>query len=64
MLAPGNVLMISGTPDVKGCGSSFFTETDSGTTYRRILLVRLAVTQYDDLFAPDQIVKPLATPGE
>jgi hypothetical protein len=64
MLAPGHVLMISGTPDVKGVGSSFFTEADSGTTYRRILLVRLAVTQYDDLFAPDQIVKPLATPGE
>jgi hypothetical protein len=63
MLSPGDVLMISGTPDVKGVGSSFFTETDSGTTYRRILLVRLAVTQYDDLFAPDQIVKPLATPG-
>ena len=61
---PGHVLMISGTPDVKGVGSSFFTEADSGTTYRRILLVRLAVTQYDDLFAPDQIVKPLATPGE
>ena len=64
MLAPGHVLMISGTPDVKGAGSSFFTETDSGTTYRRILLVRLAVTQYDDLFAPDQMVVPLATPGE
>lgn len=64
MLAPGHVLMISGTPEVKGVGSSFFTETDSGTTYRRILLVRLAVTQYDDLFAPDQILRPLATPGE
>lgn len=64
MLAPGHVLMISGTPDVKGCGSSFFTEIDSGTTYRRILLVRLAVTQYDDLFAPDQMLTPLATPGE
>ncbi|MGI8978647.1 MAG: hypothetical protein ACR2FY_05445 [Pirellulaceae bacterium] len=64
ILAPGHVLMISGTPDVKGAGSTFFTETDSGTTYRRILLVRLAVTQYDDLFAPDQMVVPLATPGE
>lgn len=64
MLAPGHVLMIAGTPEVKGVGSTFFTEADSGTTYRRILLVRLAVTQYDDLFAPDQMVKPLATPGE
>jgi hypothetical protein len=63
-IAPGHVLMLSSTPEVKGVGSSFFTETDSGTTYRRILLVRLAVTQYDDLFAPDQIVTPLATPGE
>jgi hypothetical protein len=64
VLAPGHVLMLSSTPEVKGVGSSFFTETDSGTTYRRILLVRLAVTQYDDLFAPDQMVTPLATPGE
>lgn len=64
ILAPGHVLMLSGTPEVKGVGSSFFTETDSGTTYRRILLVRLAVTQYDDLFAPDQIITPLATPGD
>jgi hypothetical protein len=64
MLAPGHVLMVSGTPEVKGVGSSYFTETDSGTIYRRILLVRLAVTQYDDVFAPDQMVTPLATPGE
>ena len=63
-IAPGHVLLISGTPESKGMGSSFFTQTDSGTTYRRLLLVRLAVTQYDDLFAPDQIVTPLATPGE
>ena len=63
-IAPGHMLLLSGTPEVKGVGSSFFTETDSGTTYRRMLLVRLAVTQYDDLFAPDQIVTPLATPGE
>ncbi|MCE9525276.1 MAG: hypothetical protein K8R36_04395 [Planctomycetales bacterium] len=64
MIAPGHVLMLSTTPEVKGVGSSFFTETDSGTSYRRILLVRLAVTQYDDLFAPDQMVTPLATPAE
>jgi hypothetical protein len=64
ILAPGHVLMLSSTPEIKGVGSSFFAETDSGTIYRRILLVRLAVTQYDDLFAPDQMVTPLATPGE
>ncbi|MFN0019770.1 MAG: hypothetical protein ACKVP0_16055 [Pirellulaceae bacterium] len=64
MIAPGHVLMLSTTPEAKGVGSSFFTETDSGTSYRRILLVRLAVTQYDDLFAPDQMVTPLATPAE
>lgn len=63
-LAPGHVLMLSGTPEVKGLGNSFFTESESGSTYRRLLLIRLAVTQYDDLFAPDQIVTPLATPSE
>lgn len=64
MLAPGHVLMIGGTPEAKGMGSSFFTQAESGATYRRLLLIRLAVTQYDDLFAPDQIITPLATPGE
>jgi hypothetical protein len=63
-IAPGQVLLLGGTPESKGMGSSFFTQSDSGTTYRRLLLVRLAVTQYDDLFAPDQIVTPLATPSE
>ena len=56
--------MIPTGPIVSGVGSSFFTEFDSGTTCRRLLLVRLAVTQCDDLFAPDQMVLPLATPGE
>lgn len=64
MLAPGQVLMISTTPEAKGLGQSYFVETEGGTIFRRILLIRLAVTQHDDLFAPDQLVTPLATPGE
>ena len=63
-LAPGQILLVSATPDVKGLGEQFFTETANGTVERTLLLVRLAQTQYDDLFAPDQIAAPLATPGE
>lgn len=55
--------MIPTGPIVSGVGSSFFTEIDSKTTYRRLLLVRLAVTQYHDLFATDQTAVPLATQG-
>ena len=31
---------------------------------RRLLLIRFAQTQFDDLFAPEQTSAPLATPGE
>ena len=31
---------------------------------RRLLVIRYAQTQFDNLFAPEQTSAPLATPGE
>ena len=64
MLSLGQVLMISAGDDVKGAGENFFTETAGGRTERTLVLIRVARTQWDDLFAPEQISAPLATPGE
>ncbi|MEX2176099.1 MAG: hypothetical protein WD872_17185 [Pirellulaceae bacterium] len=63
-LSPGQVLVVSTTPDIKGLGEHFFTETADGRLERTLLLVRVAQTQWDDLFAPEQISAPLATPVE
>lgn len=64
VLSPGQWLLISTTPDIKGLGEDFFVESPSGATQRTLLLVRLAQTQFDDLFASEQTSAPLATPGD
>lgn len=61
-LAPGQSLMLSATEDAHGLGDHFFVETAGGTLERTILLIRVAGTQHDDLFAPGDIPSPLATP--
>ena len=63
-LAPGQVLLVSTTPDIKGLGERCFVETAGGTNQRTLLVVRVAQTQHDDLFAPDKLAAPLATPVE
>jgi hypothetical protein len=64
LLAPGESLVFSTTPEIKGLGEYYFAETAGGRVERTFLLVRLAQTQLDDLFAPDSAAAPLATPGE
>ena len=61
-LAPGQSLMLSATDEAHGLGDHFFVETAGGTVERTILLVRVAQTQHDDLFAPGNLPSPLATP--
>jgi hypothetical protein len=58
-LAPGQSLLLTCTPEGKGLGRHFFTETVSGTRQQKVLLVRLAQTQHDDLFAPPPTDSPL-----
>ena len=48
-LAPGQTMVLSGTPQF-GLGHSFFLERENGEPQQRLLLVRLAQTQRDDLF--------------
>lgn len=63
-LSPGQVLLISTTPQAKGLGQAFFVEQTGNAEVRQLLLIRLAVSQHDDLFAPDQLATPVATPAE
>lgn len=54
VLAPGQVLALTCLPERAGSlGYQFFTETTPDRVVQKLLLVRLAQTQYDDLFDPD-----------
>ncbi len=53
-LAPGQILVLSSTSPAKALGSTFFvTQNADHTDERVMLLVRLAESQLDDLFAPE-----------
>lgn len=55
-LSPSQILVVSGTQPTKALGNAFFkTRLADGSHENVVLLVRLAETQLDDLFAPDQI---------
>lgn len=55
-LRPGDILMLSATFPPKALGAAFFTtETADKTQEHVILLVRLAETQLDALFSPDEV---------
>jgi hypothetical protein len=64
MLAPGHSLVVSTTSEIKGLGEYFFSQQMGGAVERRLLIIRYAQTQFDNLFAPEQTSAPLATPGE
>jgi len=60
-LSPGQILVFGPTLPGKGLGGCFFASPGDEQP-GRLLLVRLAQTQLDDLFAPEQVAAPLATP--
>jgi hypothetical protein len=64
LLSPGQTLIVSCTPDVKGLGRPFFVTGDAGGVQRRMLLVRLTQTQLDDRFQELETAEPLVTPSE
>jgi hypothetical protein len=64
VLRPGESLLVGTTPDHKGLGEYFFTQTSGGNARNRLLVLRFSQTQFDDLFAREQTTAPLATPGE
>jgi hypothetical protein len=62
ILSPGQTLLVTGTEEAKGLGGLLFSRGSGESSERLLLLLRLAQTQYDDLFAPEQTTEPLATP--
>lgn len=62
VLSPGQTLLITGTNEVRGLGGLLFVKSSGESSERLLLLLRLAQTQYDDLFAPEQAAEPLVTP--
>ncbi|MFT7642322.1 MAG: hypothetical protein ACI9G1_004079 [Pirellulaceae bacterium] len=63
-LAPGQTLLIAPTPDQKGLGKSFFIDQIGEHSQHRVLLIRLAQTQYDSLFQSENLSAPIVTPAE
>ncbi|MBN2580749.1 MAG: hypothetical protein JXB10_17315 [Pirellulales bacterium] len=61
-LSPGSILLLTSLPDRRGSlGHYFFTEKD-GRLEQKLLLIRLAQTQHDDLFTPPDVL-PLEVSG-
>jgi hypothetical protein len=61
-LAPGQIFVVSSTPESKGVGRQFCVSSSQGPPERRTLLIRLAQTQIDDLFSEQVTSDPLTTP--
>jgi hypothetical protein len=56
-LTPGHMIVLAGLPDRPGSlGHYFFTRNDSGELQQRLLVIRLAQTQHDDLFDPTDVL--------
>jgi hypothetical protein len=61
VLSPGSMLLVSSLPNRPGSlGHHFFTH-DDGQPQQKLLVVRLAQTQHDDLFAPSEVEPPEET---
>jgi hypothetical protein len=57
-LSPGEMLLVTSLPQRPGSlGHYFFTEQRAGALEQKLLIIRLAQTQHDDLFG-DKIVVP------
>jgi hypothetical protein len=56
-LTAGQTLMLGCTAEPKGIGAVFFTEINNGEPHKKLLLLRVAGTQHDELF--DSLEEPL-----
>lgn len=56
-LQAGQTLILSGTEHLKGLGQAYFEREQGGTRRRQLLLIRLAGTQFDDLFQRRQVAE-------
>lgn len=64
LLSPGQTLVLSTAPAMAGLGRAFFVRESPQGRRPLFLIVRLAQTQHDDRFAPEQAAAPLVTPTE
>jgi len=62
-LTPGQTVVVSASPAPGGLGQAFFGGTNDKSDRRKVVLVRLAQTQTDDLFAPLPVAPPIASAG-
>jgi len=62
-LVPGQTLILESLPGANGIGKAFADNKTSGSDSPpgKLVLLRLAQTQLDDLFAPQQSPTPIAT---
>ena len=63
VLSPGQTLIVTCAPEARGLGGFFFAEA-VGAGDRSLMLLRLAQSQYDDLFQDNRAASPLVTPIE
>jgi hypothetical protein len=63
-LTAGQTLLLSATPTPCGVGKAFLADNPKPGFDRKLLLVRLAQTQIDDLFGPPHASTPIATPAQ
>lgn len=63
-LSPGQSLVLSCTDPPRGAGASFFARDQRESGTRRVVLVRLAQTQVDELFTERPASAALTTPLE
>ena len=61
VLSPGQTFVLTGTDAIPGLGQHFFPMGQRLADHRRVLLLRLAQTQLDDLFCPQPTFTPIAT---
>lgn len=59
MLSPGESLLMTSTDDCKGLGDQFFGAQHHPDGLSSIMLIRLAQTQLDDLFTPQETTAPM-----
>lgn len=65
LLAPGEILLLSCVPEREGSlGWYFFTQTSSGDPQQKLLLVRLAQTQHDGLFSPEESLPDVSSAAQ
>lgn len=63
-MTAGQTLILSQTADNAGLGNLFFGSDEQNAGGKKILLVRIAQTQLDELFSREQIFAPIETPTE